>query len=129
MRLLILAATMSLLPVISASAGPAAGSEALSPRDLGARYGQALGASLACPGTRVTEKAEALSAGMRDEAREEFKRQAAVVVALWRKIPACDGATHGPNQCKLANNVSCREAYLDIGPEGRHLPGLIEWQR
>lgn len=107
----------------AAIAEPAAG---LSARDLGARYGQALGAVLACPGYGVTAKAEALASGLSRGEMEDFKREAAVVVGLWRRIPVCDAATNGPNECRLANDLSCREAMRDVGPEGRVVPGLIE---
>ncbi len=119
-----------LLASLMMLAGTAAWSQPgrLSAEDLGARYGQALGASLVCPGAVVTAKAEALAASLDAREAEAFKRQAAAVLQLWQKIPVCDAATHGPNQCKIANDLSCREAMRDIGPEGRHVPGLIEWR-
>lgn len=118
----------SLLTLAGAGAAGAAQPARLSAEDLGARYGQALGASLVCPGAFVTAKAEALAASLEASEQERFKRQAAAVLKLWQKIPVCDAATHGPNQCKIANDLSCREAMRDIGPDGRHVPGLIEWR-
>jgi hypothetical protein len=120
-------AFLASLFALSGTATAAAQPARLSADDLGARYGQALGASLVCPGARVTAKAEALAATLEAGEQEAFKRRAAAVLQLWRKIPVCDAATNGPNQCKIANDLSCREAMRDIGPDGRHVPGLIEW--
>lgn len=103
----------------------AAGTAPLSPRDAGARQGQAIGAAIVCPGTHLTKKAEDLASGLSGADLETFNTQSAKVVETWRELLSCD-LKGGPDKCRIINQKSCLEAAQEIGPAGTVLPGLIE---
>jgi hypothetical protein len=94
-------------------------------KDVGARYGQALGATEICIGSKITDKAMALEATFTGKDLEDFKAQAAKVFQAWDKVKACSNAKD-PNQCKIIMDRSCESAVAEIGPTGSALPGLIE---
>jgi hypothetical protein len=103
----------------------AAGTTPLSPRDAGARQGQAIGASIVCPGTHMTKKAEDLGGAYSGADLEAFNVQSARVTEVWRNLLNCD-PQGGPDRCRIINQKSCLEAAQEIGPAGSVLPGLIE---
>jgi hypothetical protein len=100
----------------------------LDPREAGARYGQALGVALVCYGLRTTSAVDSLPAIYANEAQPAFREEAEKVLATWRKASSCKTAG-GPNPCRLAHEWSCRDALIEIGPNGSKLPGLIEKKR
>lgn len=97
----------------------------LAPLEAGARQGQAIGAALVCPGVTLTKKAEDLTRLYSGRDLELFNAQAAKVADLWSNIRNC-GRAGGPDQCRIVNQMSCKEAVREIGPQGVRLPGLIE---
>lgn len=106
----------------------AAASPALGARDAGIRYGQAAGAAVVCQHTHATPKAEDLIKTFSGADLEAFKVQADTVLAAWKKTLTCEDSG-GPNQCRLAHQISCGEAYKEIGPEGKVAPGLVEYRK
>lgn len=111
------------LCAISSATGATAGK--LEPREAGARYGQALGATLVCDGLRTTDAVPLLPATYADKDRQAFDREADKVLTAWREASICHAAG-GPNPCRLAHIWSCRDALREIGPDGTKLPGLIQ---
>jgi hypothetical protein len=97
----------------------------LTPRDAGARYGQALGAIEVCVGTTLTEKASALGSVYTGADLEAFKAQSAKIYGAWIKVKHCV-RQDDPNQCKVIMDESCTAAIAEIGPSGTALPGLLE---
>ncbi len=97
----------------------------LTPRDTGSRYGQALGAVEVCAGTRVTERASALSKLYSGTDIEEFNAQEKKIYDAWMKVKHCV-REDDPNQCKVIVDESCAAAMTEIGPKGTALPGLLE---
>lgn len=97
----------------------------LTPRDAGARYGQALGAIEVCIGTKMTEKASALGSVYEGPDLEAFKTQSAKIYDAWIKVKHCV-RQDDPNQCKVIMDESCTAAIAEIGPSGTALPGLLE---
>jgi hypothetical protein len=97
------------------------------PAEAGARYGQATSAAKICPGGVVTAKAEALAKSFTGADLETFKAEAAKVTAAWDKAFACNEIEPSgrPTQCRTIKVRSCREAWIEIGPEGRAIPGLL----
>jgi hypothetical protein len=95
------------------------------PRDAGIRYGQAAGMAVVCLNMKPTAKAEALASSFTGADLETFKVQAETVVQSWKKTLTC-AHTSDPNPCRLAHQMSCREAYKEIGPGGLVAPGLVE---
>jgi prophage DNA circulation protein len=100
---------------------------ALSARDAGARYGQALGVALVCYGLRTRPEALASLAATYSDAsgREDFQAEADKVLKSWQEASSCQRAG-GPNTCRLIHEWSCRDALLEIGPSGTKAPGLVE---
>lgn len=98
----------------------------LSPKDAGARYGQAIGASLSCRGARLTPAAQRLEAAYAGAALEEFKSAAAKIAALWRTAMSCEKARE-INACRLMMERNCAIAASEIGPRGAALPGLLHY--
>jgi hypothetical protein len=109
----------------AAAAPPAKYGDLANPRDAGIRYGQAAGMAVVCLNMKPTPKAEALSSTFSGADLEMFKVQAETVVQSWKKTLTC-AHTSDPNPCRLAHQMSCREAYKEIGPGGSVAPGLIE---
>ncbi len=109
-------------------AAPAAAAPALAARDAGIRYGQAAGAAVVCENTHATTKAEELIKSFSGAELDAFKLQADTVLAAWKKTLSCEDSG-GPNQCRLSHQISCGEAYKEIGPEGKAVPGLIEHRK
>ncbi len=97
----------------------------LTPRDVGSRYGQALGAVEVCAGAKVTERASALSALYSGAGLEEFNTQEKKIYDAWMKVKHCV-REDDPNQCKVIVDESCAAAMTEIGPTGTALPGLLE---
>lgn len=125
----------NLIALISLSTTPAlAGAESLSPRDAGARYGQALGAIEVCHGSKLTAAAEALRsmyAGIGNQTPKaqfnvEFNAQAAKIFNAWRAVKNCANG-RDPNQCKIIMDKSCADAEAEIGANGHVLPGLVDF--
>ncbi len=98
----------------------------LSPKEAGARYGQALGAVEICIGSKVTDKAKALGEPFKDAELEDYKKQAAKVYDAWLKVKGCSRQVD-PNQCKIIMDKSCEAAEAEIGPTGKVMPGLVEF--
>jgi hypothetical protein len=121
--------TMSSAPFAgSAKEGIASARAAVSnmtPRDVGARYGQARGAVEVCTGTKTTDRVSALDAIYTGADLEAFKTQAAKIYDAWIKVKRCVGQDD-PNQCAVIMDESCAAAITEIGPAGTVLPGLLE---
>jgi hypothetical protein len=114
---------LSLAPISVAYAGD------ISASDAGARYGQAQSAAKFCPGGKVTVKAETLAKSYTGETAATFKSGAETVIAAWDKTFACieiDPATNRQTQCRKMRLTSCRQAWVEIGSEGKDLPGLLD---
>lgn len=100
----------------------------LTPRDAGSRYGQALGAVEICAGTKVTDRASALSALYSGADLKEFNTQEKKIYDAWMKVKHCV-REDDPNQCKVIVDESCAAAMTEIGPTGTAMPGLLEISR
>jgi len=98
----------------------------LSPKDAGARYGQAMGTALACRGARLAPAAQRLEAAYAGAALEQFASAATQVAALWRTAMSCEKARE-INACRLMMERNCVIAESEIGPQGTALPGLLEY--
>jgi hypothetical protein len=98
------------------------------PRDAGIRYGQAAGMAVVCLDMKPTAKAEALSGSFSGEDLEKFKVQAENVLNSWKKTLTC-AHNSDPNPCRLAHQLSCKEGYKEIGPDGSVAPGLVEMSK
>ncbi len=109
-----------------APAAPAASNPVLTPKDAGARFGQALGAAEVCYGSKVTGKANGLEAAYSAADQEAFKAQAAKIFDAWHKVKNC-ADQFDPNRCKIIMDKSCLAAEAEIGPSGNVLPGLVEF--
>lgn len=101
------------------------GSKKLAPRDAGARYGEAAGAALVCYGLRITPQVAELRGGYQGTDLAEFDDQAGKILQAWRETLDCQHA-EGPNDCKISQQLSCRQAMQEIGPSGTALRGLVE---
>lgn len=123
--LLILSLAAALPSPSVAGAAAREGVDLSKPREAGIRYGQAAGVAAVCPNMRTTDKAEALVGTFSGSELDVFIVQAEAVLKSWRKTLTCAHSAD-PNPCRLANQLSCREAYGEIGPEGRVAPGLVE---
>jgi hypothetical protein len=129
--------TFAAFTLISATSGAAAEPSAdavtaaraavagLTPKDAGARYGQALGAVEICIGAKVTDKASALNSVYSGSDLEAFKAQAAKIYDAWIKVKNCV-RQDDPNQCKVIMDESCAAAIAEIGPAGTAVPGLLD---
>lgn len=96
-----------------------------SPDEAGLRYGQALGSARVCYGLRTTKAAEELARTYQGSEGEIFHAKADKIIVSWEAALSCTKAG-GPNECRLIYEMSCRDAYREIGPEGSRLPGLVE---
>lgn len=100
--------------------------DTLTPKEAGARYGQALGAREVCYGSKLTAKAEALPAAYTGSELESFKAEAAKIYDAWLAVRAC-ARQSDPNQCKIIMDKSCLAAQAEIGADGNAVPGLVEF--
>jgi hypothetical protein len=96
----------------------------IAPRDAGARYGQALGASELCYGSTLTEKAKTLGDAYTGDDLAAFKAQAAKIYEAWTAVKGCMHQDD-PNQCKIIMDKSCLAAEAEIGADGSALAGLV----
>ena len=127
------AATLICATSVTATAEPSADAltsaraavAGLTPKDAGARYGQALGAVEICIGAKVTDRASALNSVYSGADLEAFKAQAAKIYDAWIKVKNCV-RQDDPNQCKVIMDESCAAAIAEIGPAGTAIPGLLE---
>lgn len=130
-RLLAMAVLAFVAPALAedaAAPSPAKFGDLTNPRDAGIRYGQAAGMAAVCLDMKPTAKAEALSTAFTGADLEKFNVQAETVLKSWKKTLAC-AHTADPNPCRLAHQMSCKEAYKEIGPAGSVAPGLIEMSK
>lgn len=97
----------------------------LSAKDAGARYGEAAGAVLVCYGLRITPQVADLRARYQGADLAEFDAQAGKILQAWREALNCLHA-EGPNDCKVSQQWSCRQALQEIGPSGSAVRGLVE---
>ncbi len=97
----------------------------LSPKDAGARYGEAAGAVLVCYGLKITPQVAELRGRYQGADLDEFDAQAGKVLKAWRETLNCEHA-EGPNDCKVSQQWSCRQAMQEIGPSGSEVRGLVE---
>ncbi len=102
---------LSFLPAIAQAA------EVQDAREAGARYGQALGASEACPGIKVEDTAGTLKSKFSGQDREVFDAAVARVYESWRKVNDCVRPVD-PNPCRIIIQMSCQAALSEIGPAG-----------
>ncbi len=101
----------------------------ISAADAGARYGQAVAAAKICPAGVVTEKAQTLKSGFTSENAKVFEVEALKVTEGWDKAFKCvdrDPNTGRTTSCRKMKLINCREAWLEIGPDGRAFPGLLD---
>ena len=112
-------------PDKTAAAPPPA---ALSPREAGARYGQALGAVEICYGSKITGIADALSKSFSGADQDVFKAQAGKIYDAWIKVKGCVDQAD-PNKCKIIMDKSCLSAEAEIGTSGSALPGLVDFAK
>lgn len=101
----------------------------ISAAEAGARYGQALAVAKICPGGKLTAKAEALPGGFTGADADTFKKESDNVTTAWDKAFACvevDPNTNRTTTCRKMRITSCRQAWVEIGPEGRNVPGLVD---
>ena len=99
--------------------------DALSAKAAGARYGEAAGAALVCYGLQITPRVAELRARYQGDELTEFDAQAGKILQAWRSVKSCDRAD-GPNDCKISQQWSCRQAVEEIGPNGTAVRGLVE---
>ena len=119
------AALLAALSLFSASVNAADVSVA----EAGARYGQANAGAKFCPGGKITAKATALSEAYTGADAESFKSEAKKVTDAWDTAFACievDPDSRRTTQCRKMRLTSCRQAWIEIGPEGRNVPGLLD---
>lgn len=108
-------------PVSTAPGEP----QPLTAKDAGAHYGEAAGAVLVCSGLRITPAVAELRARYQGADLAEFDAQAAKILGAWRDTLTCQHAD-SPSDCKLSQQLSCRQALQDIGPSGTKVRGLVE---
>jgi hypothetical protein len=96
--------------------------------EVGARYGQALGALEVCYGSKLTDKGKALETSFTGADRDKFNAQAAKIFEMWRQVKACTNQ-RDPNQCKIIMDKSCLAAEIEIGQAGTVMPGLVEFMK
>jgi len=97
----------------------------MTPKDVGSRYGQALGAAEVCTGTKATDKVSQINTIYTGADLQSFATQATKIRDAWDKLKLCTSADN-PNQCKVIVDESCAAAIAEIGPSGTVLPGLLE---
>ncbi len=105
---------------------PVAAEPLVTPREAGARYGQALGALEVCYGSKLTAKAEAMPAAYTGADLEAFKAEAAKIFDAWAAVRGCT-KQNDPNQCKIIMDKSCLTAQSEIGADGTAMPGLVDF--
>lgn len=114
------------------SALPSDAGEPPAPNDSGAFYGVALAAAELCPGGVLTEQAKELPGKVDANARAAFQELADKTLAGWRSLFACreaDPENGRPNTgCRRAKLMSCRQAWIDLGPEGTQMRGMIDFK-
>ena len=124
-------AALVLGSLAAAAAGARAG-ESAGPGAAGRRYGQARAVSAQCPGGKATAKAEALKARFSGEQAQVFTAEANRVVADWKAALGCVEADPETGRmiasCRKIKKVTCSQAWLEIGPEGSAMPGLVEFK-
>ncbi len=109
-------------PAITLAAEEASALPAL---EAGARYGEAAGAALVCYGLKITPRVADLRARYQGDDLSVFDAQAAKILQAWRQTLSCEQAD-GPNDCKISQQWSCRQALQEIGPSGTTVQGLVE---
>lgn len=97
----------------------------LTAKEAGARYGEAAGAALVCYGLKITPQVAELRARYQGDDLAEFDAQAGKILKSWRDALNCEHAD-GPNDCKVSQQWSCRQAMQEIGPSGSAVRGLVE---
>jgi hypothetical protein len=97
----------------------------ISATEAGRRYGEAAGAALVCYGLKLTPQFDKLRARFQGDDLGTFDSEARKIVAAWRKTQTCELAG-GPNDCKISQQWSCRQAIQEVGPQGTAVPGLLE---
>ncbi|HEY8128684.1 MAG TPA: hypothetical protein VIF39_08240 [Hyphomicrobium sp.] len=97
----------------------------MTPKDVGSRYGQALGAVEVCTGTKATDNVSELNALYTGPDLQSFTTQAAKIRDAWNRLKLCTIADN-PHECKVIVDESCAAAIAEIGPSGTVLPGLLE---
>jgi hypothetical protein len=100
-------------------------SKPLTAKEAGARYGEAAGAALVCYGLTITPQVAELRARYQGDDLAEFDAQAGKILNSWRETLNCEHA-EGPNDCKVSQQWSCRQAMQEIGPSGSAVRGLVE---
>lgn len=100
-------------------------SKPLTAKEAGARYGEAAGAALVCYGLKITPQVAELRARYQGDDLAEFDAQAGKILKSWREALTCEYA-EGPNDCKVSQQWSCRQAMQEIGPSGSAVRGLVE---
>lgn len=123
----------AIIVMIAAATGPSTSGAVgetlpLAPKLAGARYGQALGASLVCPFIHLMPAADALMGRYSGADLETFKAEAQQVTVVWKKTLGCDPMAD-INRCRVLSEKSCSEAIKEIGPSGTAATGLIEFRR
>ena len=125
----ILVATAPAAESVDAHVYPAATmqteSKPLTAKEAGARYGEAAGAALVCSGLKITPQVAELRARYQGDDLTEFDAQAGKILKSWRETLSCEHA-EGPNDCKVSQQWSCRQAMQEIGPSGSAVRGLVE---
>src|SRR4029078_4031206 len=96
----------------------------LSAKEAGARYGEAAGAVLVCYGLKITPQVADLRARYQGDDLTELDAQAGKILKVWRETLNCQHAD-GPNDCKVSQQWSCRQAMEEIGPSGSAVRGLV----
>lgn len=120
--------------IVAAIAGVASvrAEEATDAIAAGRRYGQALAVAAQCPGGKATAKAEALKARFSGSAAQAFAAEADRVVADWKAALGCVEADPETGRmiasCRRIKKITCSQAWLEIGPEGSAMPGLVEFK-
>ena len=112
-------------PLLGPASTTPADAKPLSAKDAGARYGEAAGAVLVCYGLRITPQVADLRARYQGADLAEFDAQAGKILQAWRETLDCQHA-EGPNDCKVSQQWSCRQALQEIGPSGSAVRGLVE---
>ena len=125
----ILVATAPAAESVDAHVYPAATmqteSKPLTAKEAGARYGEAAGAALVCSGLKITPQVAELRARYQGDDLTEFDAQAGKILKSWRETLSCEHA-EGPNDCRVSQQWSCRQAMQEIGPSGSAVRGLVE---
>lgn len=112
-------------PRISPAATMQSEAKPLTAKEAGARYGEAAGAALVCYGLMITPQVAELRARYQGDDLAEFDAQAGKILKSWRETLNCEHA-EGPNDCKVSQQWSCRQAMQEIGPSGSAVRGLVE---